>query len=229
MRPGVEALENLADGHLLFDEPAVEGAHQFGLLLVDHKVARHGILAPYVAIAIRRLAALVVPVAGLLQLASTKPLAKDSALVLRYGTLDLQQELVVGIVRDRMLHKRHLDPSAAEFFQQQHLIGVLASQAIGRQHGDELDGAVTHGIAQSVESGAVKPAAAVAVISEDMLFGEVVILGDSPCTQRGKLAVYGLTALLVLGRDAGIDGGSHGGLTLVVAVGTDTGPSRRRR
>src|SRR3954451_7873480 len=52
---GVQALEDLADGRPLVDEPAIKGAHQRGLFL-----AWHGLLARHVAITVRRTAALVV-------------------------------------------------------------------------------------------------------------------------------------------------------------------------
>src|SRR4051812_1683506 len=63
---GVQALEDLADGRPLVDEPAIKGAHQRGLFLVHDKVAWHGLLARHVAITVRRTAALVVAIARLL-------------------------------------------------------------------------------------------------------------------------------------------------------------------
>ena len=52
--PGVQPLEDLADGHPLLDQPAVEHAHQLGLGLVDDQVARHGVAAGHVAVAVGR-------------------------------------------------------------------------------------------------------------------------------------------------------------------------------
>ena len=47
------AVEHLADGRPLIDEPAVEHAHQLRLGVIDDKMAGHGIVARHVAIAVR--------------------------------------------------------------------------------------------------------------------------------------------------------------------------------
>jgi hypothetical protein len=88
-----------------------------------------------------------VAVARLLQLAAAEALAEDGALVFGDGALDLQQELVVRVVRDRVLQEHHLGAGAAELLQEQDLVGVLARQPVGGQHGDDPDGAVAHGVA----------------------------------------------------------------------------------
>src|SRR4051812_34272166 len=86
---------------------------QRGLFLVHDEVAWHGLLARHVAIAIRRTAALVVAVARLLQLATAEALAENGPLVFGDGALDLQQELVIRVVRDRVLQEHDLNACAA--------------------------------------------------------------------------------------------------------------------
>ena len=226
---GVQALEDLSDGHLLVDEPAVEGAHHLGLALVHHEVAGHGILTRHVAVAVRGTAALVMAIARPLQLAATEALAEDGALVFSDGTLDLQQKLIVGVVRDRVLQERHLDARAAELLQQQDLVGVSARQPVGGQHGDDPDGTVVHGVAQSVEPGSVEPAAAVALVTEDMLVGHDMVSRNRPGVQGGELAVDGLIAFLALGGHAGIESGAHGGHTSGCGVEGGVVSSSRRR
>jgi hypothetical protein len=184
-------------------------------LLVDDKVAGHGVVARHVAVAIGGAAAKILAIARLLQLAAPEALAEDGALVFGDGTLDLQQERIVGIVRDRVLQERHLDAGAAELLQQQDLVGVFARQPVRRQHGDDRDGTVAHGIAQRIQAGSVEPAAAVALVAEDVLVGQGVAVGDCPGAQGRELAVDGLVALLALGGDTGVEGGAHGGLTWV--------------
>src|SRR4051794_26404672 len=76
-RARVQALEDLPDRALLVDEPAVDHAHQAGLVLVHDEVTRHSVLAAHVAIAVRRAPALIMPVAGPLQLAAPEALAQD--------------------------------------------------------------------------------------------------------------------------------------------------------
>ena len=128
-----------------------------------------------------------------------------------------------------MLEECHLATGAAELLKKQNLIGVLASQAIGAQHGHEVDGSVAHGIAQGVEPGAVEAAAAVSFVPEDMLVANGVTAGERPAAQCGELAVDGLVALLPFGGDAGVEGGSHGKLTLVCGWRGSDGSARRRR
>jgi hypothetical protein len=91
VRPGVQPLEHLADGHPFIDEPAVEHAHQLRLGVIDDKMAGHGIVARHVAIAVRGAATEVMPVTRLLQLAAAETLAQHGALVFGDGALDLQQ------------------------------------------------------------------------------------------------------------------------------------------
>src|SRR5215210_768098 len=196
---GVQALEDLADGRPLVDEPAIKGAHQRGLFLVHDKVAWHRLLARHVAITVRRTAALVVAVARLLQLATAEALAENGPLVFGDGALDLQQELVIRVVRDRVLQEHDLNACAAELFQEQDLVGVFAGEAIGGQHGDDSDGTVAHGVPERVEAGPVEPAAAVALVAEDEVVADLVPSRSRPVAQSGELAVDGLEALLALG------------------------------
>jgi hypothetical protein len=49
-----------------------------------------------------------------LQLAGSETTAEDSALVFSDGALDLQQDLAVRIVQDRVLQEYNLDAGAAE-------------------------------------------------------------------------------------------------------------------
>ena len=200
---GVQALEDLADGRPLVDEPAIKGAHQRGLFLVHDEVAWHRLLARHVAITVRRTAALVVAVARLLQLATAEALAENGPLVFGDGALDLQldlqQELVIRVVRDRVLQEHDLNACAAELFQEQDLVGVFAREAIGGQHGDDSDGTVAHGVPERVEAGPVEPAAAVALVAEDEVVADLVPSRSRPVAQSGELAVDGLEALLALG------------------------------
>jgi hypothetical protein len=171
-----------------------------------------------------------VPVARPLQLAAAEALAQHRALVFGDGALDLQQELVVRVVRDRVVQERHLAAGPAELLQEQDLVGVAPRQAIGAQHRDEPDGAVADGVAQRVEAGSVEAATAVALVAEDVLLRKLVSLSPDPVPKGGELAVDGLLAFLALGRDAGIEGGAHGGLASACGRRrAGGGLSRRRR
>ena len=113
----------------------------------------HGVLARHVAVAVGGAAGEVVAVAGLLELAAAEALAEDGALVLGDGALDLQQELVVRVVGDRALQEHDLAAGLAELLQEQDLVGVLARQPVGGQHGDDLEVAVADGVAEASRPG----------------------------------------------------------------------------
>ena len=97
---GVQALEDLADGHPLVDEPAVEHADDLGLGLVDDQVAGHAVALGDVAVAVGRLAADELPLAAFWSLPRRKRSPEQRPLVLGDRPLDLEQELVVGVVGD---------------------------------------------------------------------------------------------------------------------------------
>src|SRR5262249_29965910 len=86
-RAGGEPLEDLADGHPLVGQPAVEHAHDIGLGLVDQQVTRDAIALGDVAVAVGRLAGGPLAGAGPLELAAAEALAQDGALVLGDGPL----------------------------------------------------------------------------------------------------------------------------------------------
>src|SRR5262249_39950625 len=88
---GPPAVEDLADGHVLVDQPAVEHADDLGLGLVDQQVAGNAVALGDVAVAVGDLAGGPLPGAGLLELAAAEALAQlaqDGALVLGDGALN---------------------------------------------------------------------------------------------------------------------------------------------
>ena len=211
---GVQALEDLADGRLLLEQPVIEHAHQLHLALIHHEVAGHSVLARHVAVAVGSTAAEIVAVAGALQLAAAEPLAQNGALILGNRALDLQQQLVVGVVRDGMMQEYHLAAGAAELLQEQDLVSVFAGKPVRREHSDLLDGAVAHGVSQRVQTGTVEPAATVALVAEHVLFDYGVASRRGPGVEGGELTVDGLLAFLSLGRDAGVEGRVHDSMLL---------------
>ncbi|CAA9266379.1 MAG: hypothetical protein AVDCRST_MAG27-2839 [uncultured Craurococcus sp.] len=208
-RPGVEPLEDLAHRQALLHEPVVEHADEGRLGLVDDQVPRHAVALGHVAVAVGRAPADEVALARLLQLATPEPLAQQRPLVLGDGALDLQQELVAGGVGERVVEEDDLAALAAELLQQQHLVGVLAGEAVRAEHGDDVDGRVLDRVAQAVEPRAVQAGAAVALIGEDVLGQQLMAVGLGPLPQRGQLAGDGLLAPLALRRDPGVDRGAH--------------------
>jgi hypothetical protein len=64
----------LAHSKLLIGDPAIDGAHDLGLVLVDHQVARDPLVFGDVAIAIRRFTTEIVAGADFLQAPPAKAL-----------------------------------------------------------------------------------------------------------------------------------------------------------
>jgi chitinase len=155
--PEVQPLEDLADGHPLVDEPAVERAHELGLGLVDLEPPAGAIAAGEVAIAVGRAAADEPAGAGLLELATAEALTQERALVLGDRALDLQEELVAGIVGDAVAEELDRAAGAAELLQDQRLVGILAGEPVGAEHRDDVDLGIADGVAQCVEAGPVEP------------------------------------------------------------------------
>jgi hypothetical protein len=209
-RAVVQALDALADAEPLLGHPSIELAHHAGLRLIHDQAGRHGAAARFVGVAIRGLGADDVALARLLQLAAAEALTEHGALVLGDRALDLQQELVVRVVRNRALQEHDLDAGAAELLEQQDLVGVLAREAVGAEHRHDIDRAVVGGVAQGVETGPVEVGAAVALVAEDVLGDEGVPLLAGPGAQGGELAVDGLLAFLAFGGHPSVDGRAHG-------------------
>src|SRR3954465_1379427 len=67
---------------------------------------------------------------GFLELATPESIRQDGPLILGDRSLDLQQQLVVRVVRNRMMKEDNLAASTPELLEKQDLVGMLASQAI---------------------------------------------------------------------------------------------------
>src|SRR3954453_6485114 len=208
--PEVQPLEDLADGRPSIDQPAVERPDKIRIGRVNLEPSTGTIAAGNVAVAVGCAAADEVAGLRLLQLAAAEALAQERALVLGDSALDLQEELVAGIVGNAVVEKRHLAAGAAKLFQDQHLIGVSTGQPIRAEHRDDVDLGIADGVAQRVESGPVEPCAAVTLVLEDMRGLELMPGLSRPGAQGRELAVDRLLALLALGGDPCIGGGAHG-------------------
>jgi hypothetical protein len=179
---GGEPLEDLSDRHSLIDQPAVQLAHHLGLGVIDDQVRGYAVPPGNVAIAVGRLAADPLPGARLLKLAAAEALAEEGALVLGDGALDLEQELVVGVVRDGVVDEEDLAGGLAQLLQQEHLVGVAAREAVRAVHGDDGEGAFPRGVAEAIQCGPIEARAGVALVGEDVLGPERVALRLHPLT-----------------------------------------------
>jgi hypothetical protein len=144
---GVQPLEDLPQRQPFLGQPAVEHAHDLGLGLVDGQPAGRPVAARQATVAVGGVHTDELAGAGLLQLAAAEPLAQQRPLVLGDRPLDLQQQLIAGVVRDGAAEERDGAAGPPELFQEQDLVGVLAGQAVGGEDAEDLDLAVAHGVA----------------------------------------------------------------------------------
>jgi hypothetical protein len=161
----------LAHGQALVCDPAVELPDHGRLRLVDDQAAWPAVAARLVAVAVGCLGTDDLAFACPLQLAAPEPIGQHGALVFGNGALDLQQQLVVRVVGDRVVQEHHHAAGTPELLEQQHLVCVFAGQAIGGGHGDNLDGPVANGVAQGIQAWTIEPRAAVSLVAEDVLGG----------------------------------------------------------
>jgi len=106
---------------------------------------------------------------------TAQPLAQHRSLVLGDGTLNLQQQLVVRVFGDGVLEKDDGATRAAQLLQQDHLVSILAGEAVGTQHDDEVELTVMRRIPQCVQSGAVEARTAVTFVFEDVVWRQQVV------------------------------------------------------
>src|SRR5215213_4046375 len=102
--PEVQPFEDLADGHPSIDQPAVERPDKIRFGRVDLEPSTGTIAAGDVAVAVGCASADEVAGLRLLQLATAEALAQERALVLGDSALDLQEELVAGVVGDAVVN-----------------------------------------------------------------------------------------------------------------------------
>ena len=96
---------------------------------------------------------------------------------------------------------------AGQFVENDDLIGVHASQAVGRQTPHALDVSGFGSVAQGVQTGTVQARAGEAVI--DVFSDRFVPFLGHALTQHRELRTDGAARLLGIGRDPGVDRHSH--------------------
>lgn len=112
--------------------------------------------------------------------AAPHALSDQVAFILRHGTPDLEQELVMRVITHRAIQKLDLAAALGEFVDQQHLMDIVARQAIGSGNQHALEGRKGSTITQAIQTGAVKLGATIPIIAIDVLVGQMPLgmLGD---------------------------------------------------
>src|SRR4051794_10144546 len=108
---------------------------------------------------------------GFLEPATPEPIRQDGPLILGDRSLDLQQQLVVRVVRNRMMKEDNVAVSAPEFLEKQDLVSILAGQTIRAVDRQNVDGGIPDCIPQVVEGWAIKPRTSIAFVAKDVMVG----------------------------------------------------------
>jgi hypothetical protein len=208
-RSFIEPLDDLANRHPLLYQPSKHLSYQDRLILVDNQIAWYSVPLGNVAISVRRPTSKPVALTSLLELTTAKTLADHGSLVFSHGPLNLKEQLVLRIVRDRPVEKDDFTTSLTQFLEQQYLVSVLAREPVWAQNRDDLNGTQLHCIAQRVQCGAVQPGARIAIVYVDVFWRQFVVLLIRPSSEVLHLAVDRLLSALPLGGYSGIDRGAH--------------------
>ena len=168
-----QPLLDCAGAQLLLDEPAVDLAHHRRLTFLNSHLLRAGLGPAEQAIAVVRRAAPVDPsLAGLEQAPPPGPLRDQGAFVFGKDALHLQQHLLLRAVAEGVVEEHHLTAGALELIDCQHLVGIVARQAVRgtNQHGGT--GALSNQVTHPVEAGASQRCAAATVLGADQIGSE---------------------------------------------------------
>jgi hypothetical protein len=116
-----------------------------------------------------------------------------------------------------------------EFVNEEHLMHIVAGQAIRSGHQDPFKGGQGGPIPQPIQARTVEPAPTIAVVAVEVFLGQMPLrLGRHICAQAGQLLVNRLHVLLTGGRDTDIQGDFHGippGGVMAQDTGLRRGPS----
>jgi hypothetical protein len=103
----------------------------------------------------------------------------------------------MGILTHRPLDTLDATAALSKFIAQEHLMDVIARQAIGRREDDTFKGGHCYPIAQPVEPGPLKGSATIAVITVDMLVSHMPVgLSRDVGVQPAELLLNRLLLLL---------------------------------
>jgi hypothetical protein len=102
------------------------------------------------------------------------------AFVLGHHALDLKQQIVFRRGADRAVEEHHFDPDPPELFDQQHLVSIVAGQAVGAMDIKTVEHGRCGRIAQALQRGSDQGSAGIPVVNEATLrFQANTILGEA--------------------------------------------------
>ncbi|MCZ7568888.1 MAG: hypothetical protein M5U01_09925 [Ardenticatenaceae bacterium] len=144
--------------------------------------------------------------------ATAHALGNQAALIFGHRPTDLQQQLIVRVIRHRPLQKLDRAPHLIEFINNEHLMDRVARQAIWRHDHEAGKRAARRLIAQAVQTGTIEPRPTDAIIAVDVLLGKMPVrmIGDRGAKPL-ELLLDGLSLSLPVGRHTRIQSDFHEG------------------
>jgi hypothetical protein len=156
--------------------------------------------------------------------ATSPPVGDQGAFILGHGPPDLEQELIVRILTHGPVQERDFTAPLGAFVDEEHLMHIVAGQAIRSGHQDPFKNGQGGPIPPPIQARTVEPAPAVAVVAVDVCLGQMPLrLGRHIRAKPGQLLFNRLRLLLTGGRDTDIQGYCHG-IPPVGAMAQDTCP-----
>ena len=151
-------------------------------------------------------------IAGRVHLPASAPLEDLGPFIFGDHPLHLEQQLLLRLIADLVVEEDDLDAAALELLDEEDLISIFASQAIGRVDVEAIDQAGGRLIAEAFQGGPDQHGSALPLIDEaQRILHSEPILADSPREGFDLTADRVLLGLLIR-RDAGIDRGPDRGL-----------------
>jgi len=183
----IQPHRDLSNRQLLVCHPGEQVANHRYLFLVDLPAARLGTIPAHVSVAEGRLADDHCALTGPVELAPPCAFGDLGALVLGDDTLNLHQQLALGTLSRHLIQEDHVTPKVLELVHQDHLMGVAPGEAIWRVDVDHVDRSFCSQVPQAVEARPVEVRAAAAVVEQNVLVVEHVVVLSHPGTQVSQL------------------------------------------
>ena len=182
-------------------------AHDLRLRLVDLPVALHVLGLLDVPVAVRRAGHhRLRAAASAVQLPAPGPLRDLRTLVLGDHPLELAQQLILrGAAPLGLLREADLNAGASELFQQQHLIGIAAREAIRRVAQQHLERPLRSAVAQPLKRRTGQRRARESLVLEHQVLGDQQPARRGELTQPDGLALDRLVLALALGGHPRVD------------------------
>jgi hypothetical protein len=140
-------------------------------------------------------------------LAASGTLRNLRPLIFRNHALELHQQLVLRSFSRRRFQKDDFHPAAGQLLDQENLIGILATETIGRMDENRFELSPGRQIAQRFQSRAQQRGATIAFILKPPLGRDQVIVDLSVLDQCHHLAGNGMLLLLPIGGNSRVEGG----------------------